>query len=107
MTNLEIIKSEHGWKIISNTNTKHPALVYIAKLLNEHKAEEPHIGLYNVYGGLFRPRITVYSYRSGKTEKQNKKQYNKWRRGKRQLYVPKKKQWKPEETEDLIESLSI
>jgi len=87
MTTLKIMKSKTGtYKIISNSTQKHPALVVLANLLRDYNRHNSiHVGVYNVSGGYFENRITVYSYISGKKERMNRSQYSKWLKGTRQI----------------------
>lgn len=104
--NLKVIKSKSGYKIISNSNHKHPALIALGALLvSANKFSEIKIGIYNVFGGEFETHKTVYSYISTKSEKMNKKQYRKWIRGDRQIYIPKIKQWTEDGAEKEINEL--
>jgi hypothetical protein len=97
MATLKLIKSKHGFKIIINSPRLHPALLAIGRLLKEHnKHNEPKISCYAVYGGEFSLNKTVFSYISGKSEKMNKRNYNKWLKGERQITI-KKEVWKSEE----------
>lgn len=90
MANLQIIRSKHGFKILSHSNQKHPALVQLAKLLKDaNKFSEIKIGIFAVYGGEFSLKKTVFSYISGKIEHMTKRQFNKWLKGDRQIYTPK------------------
>lgn len=104
--NLTVIKSKNGFKIISNSNHKHPALMALgALLLNANKSSDIKLGIYNVFGGEFETHKTVYSYISMKSEKMNRKQYRKWIKGERQIYVPANKKWIAENTEKEIDAI--
>ena len=107
MATLEIFRTNHGtYKIISHSNAKNPALVQLANLLRlANKGGEVKIGIFNTFGGMFENRITVYSYISQKVERMTKKQYFSWRDGRRQIRIPKSKQWIAGDDSKLIESL--
>lgn len=102
---LEIIKSKsNSYKIISHSSVKHPALILMASLLSSsNKSANIKIGIFNVFGGEFSLKKSVYSYISGKVEKMNKRDYNKWINGTRQIKI-QKEEWKAEEL-DLTEIL--
>lgn len=108
MATLEMFRTNHGtYKIISHSNAKNPALVQLANLLRgANKCGGVKIGIFNVFGGMFENKITVYSYISQKMERMTKRQYFAWRDGSRQIRIPKSKQWEAGgDSSDLIESL--
>lgn len=103
---LELVKSQKGtWKLISRSNMKNPALRQIAKLLSQaNKFDECKIGVYNVTGGWFENKVSVYSYIANKTERMNRKQYTSFLDGKKHVKQSLMKQWKPAKIEDIVGS---
>ena len=104
---LELIKTSTGsYKIISNSNHKHPVLVHLAQLLKgANRGSEIHAGIYNVSGGFLDTHIKVYSYISEKSEHMNRKQFYRWRSGKRQIYTSVSKRWNPSDSEKELEEV--
>jgi len=85
--NIQMIKSKDNcYKIIANIRGHHPALVELAQLCaGNNKYSNTKVGVYNVYGGFISNKISVYSYISNKRERMNKRQYNKFLSGKKQI----------------------
>jgi len=103
--NLELIKSKHGYKIISKSIKKHPALLQLGKMLMDANKYSPiKIGLYTVTSGEFSLKKTVFSYLSNKTEKMDRRKYNKWLAGDRQIYT-KKVVWDGKEADEDIQKI--
>ena len=107
MVNLQIVKCEKSYKIISHGTKKHPVLKLLAEMLNgSNKYHEIKAGIFSVTGGMFKPKISVFSYQTGRTDRMNKSQYYKWLKGKRQMVAQKKVEWNaPDSEKQLMQDL--
>lgn len=108
---IQLIQSKaNAYKIIQRGFKSNPALLHIAELLkNTNRHSEIHVGIYQVGNAEFRSGIMVKSLTSGKQEFMTKKNWNKFLRGERQIYVYKpvlkvvktKEEWDKKEEEFL------
>ena len=89
---LDILKSKHGYRIISYTANKHPLLILLAELLKvSNKISPVKCGIYSVSSAEFKLTKRVYSYLADRTEHMNKKKFHKWMRG--EVAMKAKKPW--------------
>lgn len=84
-----MIRSNHGYKIITKCNAPQPALVLITEFLRQSNKSNPvKVGIYNVNTRKDSDKVRVYSYIANRTDIMTRAQYKKFLEGKRQLVKP-------------------